>query len=184
MCDNLSLTLPDPLLMNAFNTINLAGACILTSTDHARELGIPSDRWIYALGGAGTRDSNDCELVSLRWICGAINNVSTAKSGSAPNTGGVQLSPDQSTPDLKCQGLRRKILTSTTSTRKPISMAKINCSVADVTEMLPGRPQTSMRAPQDSKLEWSEANNAAWRPYFIWRSWQQLLYACKMIPAR
>ncbi len=47
--------------MNAFNTINLAGACILTSTETARELGIPSDRWIYALGGAGTRDSDDCE---------------------------------------------------------------------------------------------------------------------------
>jgi hypothetical protein len=52
----------DPLLMNAFNTINLAGACILTSTEYAREMGIPSDRWIYALGGAGTRDSNDCKF--------------------------------------------------------------------------------------------------------------------------
>ena len=47
--------------MNAFNTVNLAAACILTSTEHARELGVPSDRWIYALGGAGTRDSNDCK---------------------------------------------------------------------------------------------------------------------------
>ncbi|KAK4541676.1 hypothetical protein LTR36_007820 [Oleoguttula mirabilis] len=51
---------PYPLLMNAFNTVNLAAACILTSAQHARELGIPEDRWIYALGGAGTRDSNDC----------------------------------------------------------------------------------------------------------------------------
>ncbi|KAK0276805.1 hypothetical protein LTR35_010199 [Friedmanniomyces endolithicus] len=41
-----------PLLMNAFNTVNLAAACILTSVEHARELGIPEDRWIYALGGA------------------------------------------------------------------------------------------------------------------------------------
>jgi len=52
--------LTDPLLMNAFNMVNLAAACILTSTEHARELGIPEDRWIYALGGAGTRDSDDC----------------------------------------------------------------------------------------------------------------------------
>jgi hypothetical protein len=51
---------PDPLLMNAFNNVNLAGACILTSTDYARELGIPKDRWIYPLGGAGTSDSKDC----------------------------------------------------------------------------------------------------------------------------
>ncbi|KAK1059650.1 hypothetical protein LTR74_012485 [Friedmanniomyces endolithicus] len=50
---------PYPLLMNAFNTVNLAAACILTSVEHARELGIPEDRWIYALGGAGTRDSDD-----------------------------------------------------------------------------------------------------------------------------
>ena len=50
----------DPLLMNAFNNINLAGACIVTSADFARELGVSEDRWIYVLGGAGTRDSNDC----------------------------------------------------------------------------------------------------------------------------
>ena len=50
--------------MNAFNTVNLAAACILTSVGYAREIGIPEDRWIYALGGAGTRDSNDCEYVA------------------------------------------------------------------------------------------------------------------------
>lgn len=50
----------DPLLMNAFNTVNLAGACILTSTTYAEELGIPKTKWIYALGGAGTQDSSDC----------------------------------------------------------------------------------------------------------------------------
>jgi len=51
----------DPLLMNAFNTINLAGACVLTSTEYATELGIPESKWIYALGGAGTADERDCE---------------------------------------------------------------------------------------------------------------------------
>lgn len=50
----------DPLLMNAFNTVNLAAACILTSTEYARQLGIPESKWIYPLGGAGTRDSNNC----------------------------------------------------------------------------------------------------------------------------
>ena len=62
---SLFLTYIDPLLMNAFNTINLAGACVLTSAEHARELRIPSDRYIYPLGGAGTRDSNDCKLTPI-----------------------------------------------------------------------------------------------------------------------
>ncbi|KAL4807029.1 hypothetical protein BDV18DRAFT_136694 [Aspergillus unguis] len=48
---------PYPLLMNAFNTVNLAAACIVTTTTFARELGIPEDKWIYPLGGAGTADS-------------------------------------------------------------------------------------------------------------------------------
>jgi len=51
--------------MNAFNTVNLASACILTSTDYARELGIPESKWIYPLGGAGTRDSNECKWATV-----------------------------------------------------------------------------------------------------------------------
>jgi hypothetical protein len=47
----------DPLLMNAFNTVNLASALILTSTTTAKALNIPSSKWIYPLGGAGTQDS-------------------------------------------------------------------------------------------------------------------------------
>ncbi|KAI4722969.1 hypothetical protein E4T48_00743 [Aureobasidium sp. EXF-10727] len=50
---------PYPLLMNAFNTINLAGAVILTSVSYARELGIAEEKWIYVLGGAGTQDSDN-----------------------------------------------------------------------------------------------------------------------------
>ncbi len=54
---NLANRLIDPLLMNAFNNINLAGAIILTNTDYATELGIPKSQWVYPLGGAGTQDS-------------------------------------------------------------------------------------------------------------------------------
>ncbi|KAJ1544356.1 hypothetical protein HK405_008710 [Cladochytrium tenue] len=50
---------PYPLLMNAFNTVNLAAACVLTSVEHARELGIPEDKWVYVLGGAGTSDGSE-----------------------------------------------------------------------------------------------------------------------------
>ena len=56
---NRMICFPYPLLMNAFNTVNLAAACILTSTEYALELGIPKSRWIYVRGGAGTRDSDE-----------------------------------------------------------------------------------------------------------------------------
>ena len=54
----------DPLLMNAFNNINLAGSCLLASTEYAKELGIPESRWVYPLGGAGTEDSEQCRFPS------------------------------------------------------------------------------------------------------------------------
>ncbi|PMB65420.1 hypothetical protein BM221_008777 [Beauveria bassiana] len=52
---------PYPLLMNAFNGVNLSAACILTSTEHAEKLGIPKDKWVYILGGAGTHEKDNCE---------------------------------------------------------------------------------------------------------------------------
>lgn len=45
--------------MNAFNTVNLASAVILTSTTIAKSLNIPPSKWIYPLGGAGTQDSSE-----------------------------------------------------------------------------------------------------------------------------
>ncbi|KAJ4345327.1 uncharacterized protein N0V89_011457 [Didymosphaeria variabile] len=48
---------PYPLLMNAFNTVNLAAACLVTSTTFARKLGIPESKWVYPLSGAGTSDA-------------------------------------------------------------------------------------------------------------------------------
>jgi len=56
---NRMICYPYPLLMNAFNTVNLSGAVILTSISHARSLSIPESKWIYPLGGAGTSDSAD-----------------------------------------------------------------------------------------------------------------------------
>ncbi|KGQ05221.1 hypothetical protein BBAD15_g9548 [Beauveria bassiana D1-5] len=50
---------PYPLLMNAFNGVNLSAACILTSTEHAEKLGIPKDNWVYILGGAGTHEKDN-----------------------------------------------------------------------------------------------------------------------------
>jgi acetyl-CoA acetyltransferase len=56
---NRMICTPYPLLMNAFNTVNLAGAVILASVSHARRLGIPQSQWIYPLGGAGTSDASE-----------------------------------------------------------------------------------------------------------------------------
>jgi hypothetical protein len=47
--------------MNAFNNVNLSATCILTSTEYAKELGIPESKWIYPLGGAGSDDSEHCK---------------------------------------------------------------------------------------------------------------------------
>ena len=47
--------------MNAFNTVNMSAACIITSLEHARELGVPESKLIFPLGGAGTHDYEHCE---------------------------------------------------------------------------------------------------------------------------
>ena len=60
----------DPLLMNAFNTVNMASACLITSTDYAKKIGIPESKWAYVLGGAGTRNSLDCMDASPRSLLG------------------------------------------------------------------------------------------------------------------
>ncbi|EAT88063.1 hypothetical protein HBI56_095060 [Parastagonospora nodorum] len=56
---NRMICYPYPLLMNAFNNVNLASAIIMTSTAVAKALNIPSSKWIYPLGGAGTQDSSE-----------------------------------------------------------------------------------------------------------------------------
>lgn len=48
--------------MNAYNTVNLAAACVLTSTENAKKLGIPEDRWVYPLGGAGRKEKERCMI--------------------------------------------------------------------------------------------------------------------------
>ncbi|TGO27253.1 hypothetical protein BPAE_0045g00520 [Botrytis paeoniae] len=50
---------PYPLLMNAFNNVNMAASCIVTSVSFATELGVPEDKWIYPLGGAGMREKDN-----------------------------------------------------------------------------------------------------------------------------
>ncbi|KZM22166.1 catalytic [Ascochyta rabiei] len=54
---NRMICYPYPLLMNAFNTVNLAGAILLTSTSQAATLSIPPSQCIYPLSGAGTSEA-------------------------------------------------------------------------------------------------------------------------------
>ncbi|KAH6878921.1 hypothetical protein BKA58DRAFT_309041 [Alternaria rosae] len=56
---NRMICYPYPLLMNAFNTVNLASAVILTSNSFAKSLGVPESKWVYPLGGAGTKDADE-----------------------------------------------------------------------------------------------------------------------------
>jgi acetyl-CoA C-acetyltransferase len=50
---------PYPLLMNAQNRVDQAGAVIVTSVAKARELGIADSRMVHVWGGAGASDSTD-----------------------------------------------------------------------------------------------------------------------------
>ncbi|CEJ54044.1 hypothetical protein PMG11_00369 [Penicillium brasilianum] len=53
---NRMICLPYPLVMNAFNNVNMSAACIITSLEHSRHLKIPESQLIFPLGGAGTHD--------------------------------------------------------------------------------------------------------------------------------
>jgi hypothetical protein len=46
--------------MNALNAVDMAAACIVTSIEVARALGIPEEAWIYPVGGAGRDDNEEC----------------------------------------------------------------------------------------------------------------------------
>lgn len=48
--------------MNAFNAVNLAAAAIITTVEHAEALKIPQCKWVYVLGGAGARETENCKL--------------------------------------------------------------------------------------------------------------------------
>ncbi|KAF4341928.1 hypothetical protein FBEOM_4094 [Fusarium beomiforme] len=55
---NRMICTPYPLLMNAFNGVNLAAACIITTVEYATKLKVPQDKWVYITGGAGSNDSS------------------------------------------------------------------------------------------------------------------------------
>jgi acetyl-CoA acetyltransferase len=59
---NRMINTPYTMLMCAFNKVNIAGACIVTSSDYAKELGIDESKWVYVRGGAGIAESEEFYL--------------------------------------------------------------------------------------------------------------------------
>lgn len=55
---NRMICTPYPMLMCAFNKVNIAGACIVTSEEHAKAAGVDPSKMVYVLGGAGTAESD------------------------------------------------------------------------------------------------------------------------------
>ncbi|KAH8647817.1 thiolase [Xylariales sp. PMI_506] len=114
---------PYPLLMNAFNTVNLAAACILTSTEYAEKVGIPREKWIYVLGGAGTQDQAEFWQRRDYTSSPAINNsIDAALSVSGVTEADIDVYDLYScfpiVPKLACQHLKL----SPTSPAKPITL--------------------------------------------------------------
>lgn len=52
--------------MNAFNTVNLAAACIVTSAAQAKSLGVPEAKWVYPLSGAESAVDPDCQFPTAK----------------------------------------------------------------------------------------------------------------------
>ena len=57
--DNRMVSFPYPKALTANPFVNQGGALLVTDTDTARAAGVPEDRWVYPLGGAGADEPGD-----------------------------------------------------------------------------------------------------------------------------
>ncbi|KAI7359743.1 hypothetical protein KC336_g22019, partial [Hortaea werneckii] len=141
-----------PMLMNAFNNVNLAAACIVTSAGFARDLGVAEAKWVFPLGGAGTRDSYDFWHRPTFWWSPAISrSLDAGLQVSGLKKEDVDLYDLYScfpiVPKLACQHLNLPITTSAATddpSRKPLTLlggltsfggAGNNYSLHAITEM-------------------------------------------------
>ncbi|UZJ52750.1 hypothetical protein CBS101457_002070 [Exobasidium rhododendri] len=120
---NRMINTPYPMLMCAFNKVNIAGACIVTSTDYAKELGIDESKWIYVRGGAGTAESEEFYLRPTFHRSEAITqSIDAALSVSEVRQDQIDLYDFYScfpvVPKLACRHLNL----STTKSPKPITL--------------------------------------------------------------
>lgn len=75
---------PYPKLMNALLSVDQAAAVLVTSVERARALGIPEERWVFPLGGAGATEPDDVLVRSTfeRTTAGAVTLDRTLALGS------------------------------------------------------------------------------------------------------
>ncbi len=57
--DNRMISYPYPKSLTANPFVNQGAALLVTDTDTARTLGVPEDRWVHLLGGAGADEPED-----------------------------------------------------------------------------------------------------------------------------
>ena len=57
--DNRMISYPYPKMLTANPFVNQGAALLVTDTDTARSLGVPEDRWVFPLGGAGADEPTD-----------------------------------------------------------------------------------------------------------------------------
>ncbi len=55
--DNRMIGHPYPKLMNSNNSVEQAAALVLTSVERARDLGVPTDRWVFPWAGTDAHDT-------------------------------------------------------------------------------------------------------------------------------
>ncbi|EGX91593.1 acetyl-CoA acetyltransferase [Cordyceps militaris CM01] len=140
---------PYPLLMNAFNGVNLSAACILTSTEHAEKLGIPKDKWVYILGGAVWERPGFASSPAI------TNSLDAA---------------------LQVSGLTKDKI-DVFDFYSQVKTCRRKKDSADLLQLLPHRAQARMRSFRTLANHAKEANLAAGRTHIIRRGRQQLLDA-------
>ncbi|WP_426571728.1 acetyl-CoA acetyltransferase [Aquihabitans sp. McL0605] len=70
---------PYTKVMNANNAVEQAACFVVTSVEHARSLGISSDRWVFPWSGS---DAHEHWFVSNRWSLGAAPAIGIAGRGA------------------------------------------------------------------------------------------------------
>lgn len=120
---NRMICTPYPMLMCAFNKVNIAGACIVTSAEHAIQLGIDQSKFIYVQAGAGTAESDEFYLRTGYDHSPAISqSIDAALKGANMSKDDIDLYDFYScfpvVPKLACQHLGLP----TTNGTKPITL--------------------------------------------------------------
>lgn len=168
----------DPLLMNAFNNVNLAGTCLLTSTDYAKELGIPESHWIYPLGGAGTHESENCRLISCTYYL-ILAKTLLSKVWERPNYYSSPAISRSLDAGLNVSGLTKEDINLFDFYSSAVLCLSFIYVYLTNTQLLPNCSKTRLPTSRSLNHEPLQAYHAARRPDLFRGSREQLLYTRK-----